>query len=71
MMTLEGIQFVTDAAGKRKAVVLDLDRYGELWEDIYDILLARERENDPRESLEEVRQMLLADVHHRRDAYRP
>ena len=71
MMTLEGIQVVTDAAGKRKAVVLDLDRYGELWEDIYDYLLARERENDPRESLEEVRQMLLADGHHRRDAYRP
>lgn len=61
MMTLEGIQFVTDAAGKRKAVVLDLERYGELWENIYDILLARERENDPRESLEEVRQMLIAD----------
>ena len=51
MMTLEGIQFVTDATGKRKAVMLDLERYGELWEDIYDILLARERENEPRESL--------------------
>ena len=36
-MTLEGVQFVTDASGKRTAVMLDLDRYGELWEDIYDI----------------------------------
>lgn len=60
-MTLDGIQFVTDASGKRKAVVLDLERYGELWEDIYDILIAREREDEPRESLEEVKQLLIAD----------
>jgi hypothetical protein len=59
-MILEGIQFVTDATGKRKAVMLDLERYGELWEDIYDILLAREREDEPRESLEDVRQLLIA-----------
>ena len=61
MMTLDGIQFVTDVSGKRKAVVLDLERYGELWEDIYDILIAREREDEPRESLEEVKQLLIAD----------
>jgi hypothetical protein len=60
-MILEGIQFVTDATGKRKAVMLDLERYGELWEDIYDILLAREREDEPRESLGDVRQLLIAD----------
>ena len=29
---LEGIQFVTDTTGKRTAVLLDLDLYGELWE---------------------------------------
>lgn len=61
MMTLDGIQFVTDVSGKRKAVVLDLERYGELWEDIYDILIAREREDEPRESLEEVKRLLIAD----------
>ena len=60
-MTLEGVQFVTDASGRRTAVMLDLDRYGELWEDIYDILLARERENEPRESLEDVEKLLLAE----------
>lgn len=61
IMTLDGIQFVTDVSGKRKAVVLDLERYGELWEDIYDILIAREREDEPRESLEEVKRLLIAD----------
>lgn len=60
-MVLEGIQFVTDASGKRTAVILDLDRYGEVWEDIYDILVAREREEEPRESLEDVRKVLIAE----------
>lgn len=60
-MILEGVQFVTDPSGKRTAVILDLDRYGELWEDIYDILIARERENEPRESLEEVKKLLIAE----------
>ncbi len=58
---LEGIQFVTNAAGKRTAVLIDLERYRELWEDIYDILLTRERENEPRETLAEVKEMLIAD----------
>jgi len=58
---LQGIQFVTNSAGKKTAVMLDLEIYGELWEDIYDVLLARERENEPRESLEEVKKMLKAD----------
>jgi hypothetical protein len=58
---LEGIQFVTDTAGKRTAVLLDLNIYGELWEDIYDVLVAQKRESEPRESLEEVKQMLIAD----------
>lgn len=60
-MVLEGVQFVTDTSGKRTAVVLDLNLYGELWEDIYDVLLARNREDDPRESLEDVKQMLMAE----------
>lgn len=61
MVTLEGIQFVTDTSGKRTAVILDLDRYGEIWEDIYDVLIARERENEPRESLEEVKRFLITE----------
>jgi len=60
-MILEGIRFVTDASGKQTDVILDLNRYGEIWEDIYDILVARERQGEPRESLKNVRQMLLAD----------
>jgi hypothetical protein len=55
---LEGIQFVTNAEGERTAVLIDLKRYGELWEDFYDALIARQRADEPREFLELVREAL-------------
>jgi hypothetical protein len=55
---LEGIQFVTNVEGERTAVLIDLKRYGELWEDFYDALIARQRADEPRESLESVREAL-------------
>ncbi len=56
--TLEGIGFVTNAAGEQIAVQIDLRVHGELWEYFYDILLARARADEPRKSLEEVRERL-------------
>lgn len=53
-----GIQFVTNEKGKRTAVLIDLERYGEIWEDMYDSITARGRENEPRESHESVRRRL-------------
>jgi hypothetical protein len=55
---VEGIQFVTDAAGEKTAVLIDLKRYSEIWEDFYDVLLARQRAKEPRECLESVRERL-------------
>ncbi|HVF55069.1 MAG TPA: hypothetical protein VM934_02900 [Pyrinomonadaceae bacterium] len=55
---MKGIQFVTDEAGRKTAVVIDLKKYGELWEDIYDSLTARRRENEPRESFDAVKKRL-------------
>jgi len=55
---LEGIQFVTNAAGEKTAVLIDLKQYGDLWEDFYDALITRQRAGEPRESLESVRQAL-------------
>ncbi len=55
---LEGIQFVTNAEGEQTAVLIDLKRYGELWEDFYDALIAHQRADEPRESLESVREAL-------------
>lgn len=55
---MEGIQFVTNARGQKVSVLIDLAKYGELWEDIYDSLTARERVHEPREPLESVKNRL-------------
>ena len=52
---VSGIRFVVDEHGDKTAVQIDLKEHGDLWEDFYDALLAQERANEPRESLEEVR----------------
>jgi hypothetical protein len=53
MQTMKGVQFVTDVEGNRVAVVLDLQEWGELWEDIYDNMLASERAEEPGMTLDQ------------------
>jgi hypothetical protein len=50
---VKGVQFVTDTDGHKVAVMLDLNQWGELWEDIYDNMLADERAGEPSMPLEE------------------
>jgi hypothetical protein len=57
---MKGVQFLVDEKGNRTAVLIDLKRNSELWEDFYDLALARERESEPRESLESVKRRLRA-----------
>ena len=44
---MKGIQFVIDGQGKKKAVLIDLEQWGEAWEDIYDVLVSRSRKDEP------------------------
>ena len=55
---MKGVQFVIDERGKKTAVVIDLKRHSELWEDFYDAAVARERQGEPRETLEAVKKKL-------------
>jgi len=55
---MEGIRFLVDEQGEKTAVQIDLEKYGELWEDIYDTLIAELRQDEPRESLHDVKQRL-------------
>ena len=55
---MQGINYVTNEDGKRVAVLIDLKKHGEIWEDFYDGLTAKIRENEPRESLESVKKLL-------------
>ena len=56
---VKGIEFVIDEDGQRKAVLIDLKKHGAIWEDFYDTLRVKERESEPRESLEEVKKKVL------------
>ncbi len=58
---MRGIQFVTDTEGRKVAVLLDLEAWGEVWEDIYDNILADARADEPSTSLEEFEAELRAD----------
>jgi PHD/YefM family antitoxin component YafN of YafNO toxin-antitoxin module len=60
-MAMRGVQFVTDTDGRKVAVLLDLEEWGELWEDIYDNILADERAGEPSRSLEEFESELRAE----------
>ncbi len=55
---MSGIEFVVDDKGTKKAVVIDLKKYGDIWEDFYDTLVARQRAHEPRESLGAVKARL-------------
>ena len=52
---VKGIQFLVNERGEKTAVVIDLRKNAELWEDFYDRALADSREREPRESLESVK----------------
>ncbi len=55
---MKGIQYVMNDKGEKKAVIIDLKKHGKLWEDFYDSVVARLRYNEPRESLESVKNRL-------------
>jgi PHD/YefM family antitoxin component YafN of YafNO toxin-antitoxin module len=52
---MKGIQFVVDEAGKKKAVLIDLEEWRELWEDIYDVLVSQSRKDEPTVSWEDLK----------------
>ena len=55
---MKGIQFVIDSQGEKTAVVIDLKKHRDLWEDFYDQAVAKSREAEPRETLTSVKQRL-------------
>ena len=57
---MTGIQFITDAKGRKTAAIIDLKKHKALWEDIQDILVSRSRRNEKRISLAKVKADLIA-----------
>ena len=52
---MKGIQFVVDEAGEKQAVLIDLAEWGDLWEDLYDIMMARSRQDEEEVSWQELK----------------
>ena len=43
---MKGINFVVNEKGDKKSVLIDLEEWGDLWEDFFDILVSHNRENE-------------------------
>ncbi|HNP17927.1 MAG TPA: hypothetical protein PKL31_05795 [Fulvivirga sp.] len=50
---MKGITYLTDNKNKKVAVQIDLSKYGELWEDFLDLVIANEREKEDKIPLED------------------
>lgn len=55
---MKGIEYVVDDKGNRIAVQIDLKRYSNLVEDVFDIIIARQRANEPTVSWETAKKRL-------------
>ena len=51
---MEGIDYITDEKGNKKAIIIPIDKYKDHIEDIEDLLTALDRKGEARISLEEV-----------------
>lgn len=52
---MHGIKYLIDDTGKKTAVQIDLEEWGEVWEDIYDVMIALSRKDEPDIPWEEVK----------------
>ena len=55
---MEGLNYITNDKGKKTALVISLEEYGEYIEDIQDILIWYKRQNEQRVPLSQVKENL-------------
>lgn len=54
-------QFVVDESGRKTAVILPIEEYDELMEDIHDLAVIAERKDEPTIKFDELKKKLKAD----------
>jgi len=54
-------QFVVDESGRKTAVILPVDEYEDLLEDIHDLTVIAERKDEPTISFEDLKKRLKVD----------
>jgi len=56
------VQYLVDSSGKRIAVVISLEEWGEFWEDFYDVLVSESRKDEPAVAWETLKAKLASEV---------
>ncbi len=59
--TMKGVSYITDRQNRKKAVVIDLktlEQYDEQIEDLFDVIIAESRKDEPSVSWEDVKKKL-------------
>lgn len=59
---LKGVQYLVDGLGKRTAVVISLEEWGEIWEDLHDVLVSESRKNEPTIAWETLKAELVSEA---------
>ena len=49
---MRGVDYLVDDKGKRKAVMINLEDWGKLWEDFQDVMISEARKNELTVSLD-------------------
>ena len=56
---VEGIVYITDEKADKKFVQIDLEKYGDLWPDFLDIIIAHSRKSDKKVAFNDVKKLVL------------
>ena len=54
-------QYIIDSKGNKKGVILSMERYEQMTEDLHDLAVVAERRNEQTINLEEIKQRLKRD----------
>ena len=57
---MTGIKYITDNKGNKKSIIIDLDKWGDIIEDIFDAIEVKNRLKEKSESYHEVRKQIIA-----------
>ena len=63
MLTIQNlnVQYITNEEGQKQAVILSIERFNQLLEDIHDLAVIAERKEEPTISHQEVHDILKSD----------
>jgi len=59
-INMEGIIYLKGGQNDKKYVQIDLEKYGDLWPDLLDIIIASSRKNDKKIPFKDVKNMVLS-----------